>query len=66
MNGITNQGSKQTLSPTTPEFGYLEYNLQLALRSCTARITSAYVISNPHLSVQYERKCQVSTKNKLN
>jgi hypothetical protein len=50
---------KAPLSPLTPEFASLEYGLQLALRASTARIVSAYAISNPHLSVQFEKRCKV-------
>ncbi|KAI9355993.1 hypothetical protein DFJ73DRAFT_641345 [Zopfochytrium polystomum] len=49
---------KVLLSPSTAEFAYLEYGLQLALRSSTARIISAHAISNPHLSVQFEKRCK--------
>ncbi|KAJ3087204.1 hypothetical protein HK102_011592, partial [Quaeritorhiza haematococci] len=53
-------GTKTQLSPTTPEFAYLEYALQLALRATTARIVAAYVVSNPHLAVQFDRRCKDS------
>ncbi|KAJ3327303.1 hypothetical protein HDU76_012036 [Blyttiomyces sp. JEL0837] len=49
---------KAPLSPSTPEFAFLEYGLQLSLRSSTARIVSAHVISNPHVSVQFEKRCK--------
>ncbi|KAJ3284908.1 hypothetical protein HDU79_007752 [Rhizoclosmatium sp. JEL0117] len=49
---------KAPLPPTTPDFAHLEYGLQLALNSSTARIVSAYVVSNPHLSVQFEKRCK--------
>ncbi|KAJ3106846.1 hypothetical protein HDU96_008099 [Phlyctochytrium bullatum] len=49
---------KTQIAPTTPEFGYLEYGLQLALKASTARIVSAFAISNPHLSVQFEKRCK--------
>ncbi|KAI9341381.1 hypothetical protein BDR26DRAFT_860336 [Obelidium mucronatum] len=49
---------KAPLPPTTPDFAHLEYGLQLALNSSTARIVSAFVVSNPHLSVQFEKRCK--------
>ncbi|KAJ3396295.1 hypothetical protein HDU80_010029 [Chytriomyces hyalinus] len=49
---------KAPLPPTTSDFAHLEYGLQLALGSSTARIVSAYVVSNPHLSVQFEKRCK--------
>lgn len=49
---------KVLLSPTTTEFAHIEYGLQLALRSSTARILSAHAVSNPHLSIQFEKRCK--------
>ena len=54
---------KVLLSPTTTEFAHIEYGLQLALRSSTARILSAHAVSNPHLSIQFEKRCKVSQIN---
>ncbi|KAJ3010638.1 hypothetical protein HKX48_007306 [Thoreauomyces humboldtii] len=50
-------GGKTQLSPGTPEFGALEYSLQLALRASTTRIVSAHALSNPHLTLQFEKRC---------
>ena len=52
-------GSKTQLSPNSPEFAYLEYGLQLSLNASTARIVAAYAVSNPHLSLQFEKRCKV-------
>ncbi|KAJ3038902.1 hypothetical protein HDV00_012824 [Rhizophlyctis rosea] len=49
-------GGKTQLSPNTSEFAYLEYGLQLALHAGTARIVAAYVLSNPHLTLQFEKR----------
>ncbi|KAJ1531155.1 hypothetical protein HK405_001648, partial [Cladochytrium tenue] len=49
---------KVLLAPSTHEFAYLEYGLQLALRSSTTRIITAHTISNPHLSAQFEKRCK--------
>ncbi|KAI8808863.1 hypothetical protein BJ742DRAFT_252934 [Cladochytrium replicatum] len=46
------------LSPTTPEYAYLEYGLQLTLKASTARIVTAHAISNPHISIQFEKRCK--------
>jgi hypothetical protein len=46
------------LATTSPHFAYLEYYLQLCLHAASARITAAYSISNPHLSVQFEKRCK--------
>ncbi|KAJ3127490.1 hypothetical protein HK098_006268 [Nowakowskiella sp. JEL0407] len=46
------------LSPSTAEFANLEYGLQMTLKSSTARIVAAYAISNPHLTIQFEKRCR--------
>ncbi|KNC97606.1 uncharacterized protein SPPG_07075 [Spizellomyces punctatus DAOM BR117] len=51
-------GGKTQLGPSTPEFGALEYELQLALGASTARIVAAHSLSNPHLNVQFEKRCK--------
>lgn len=51
-------GAKTQLGPTTPEFAHLEYTLQLTLKSSTARIVNAYSLSNPHLNIQFDRRCK--------
>ena len=48
------------LASSTPEFAQLEYDLQLTLHASTVRIVAAYAISNPHVSVQFERRSKVS------
>ncbi|KAI8618567.1 hypothetical protein BC830DRAFT_1166058 [Chytriomyces sp. MP71] len=54
----SNDFKKAPLPPTTSEFAHLEYGLQLALNSSTARIISAYVVSHPKLSTQFEKRCK--------
>ncbi|KAJ3145219.1 hypothetical protein HK101_002518, partial [Irineochytrium annulatum] len=49
---------RSQLTPSSPEFAHLEYGLQLALKSSTARIVTAVAISNPHLGVQFEKRCK--------
>ncbi|KAJ3157358.1 hypothetical protein HDU89_002772 [Geranomyces variabilis] len=51
-------GGKTQLGAGTPEFGALEYELQLALRASTTRIVAAHALSNPHLNLQFEKRCQ--------
>ncbi|KAJ3096081.1 lariat debranching enzyme [Phlyctochytrium planicorne] len=55
MNG---EVKKTQIAPTTAEFGHIEYGLQLALQASTARIVSAYAVSNPNLSVQFDKRCK--------
>ncbi|KAJ3220698.1 hypothetical protein HK099_004099 [Clydaea vesicula] len=51
-------GTKTPLNHSAPEYGYLEYALQLSLHSSTARISTCHSVSNPHLQVQFDRKCK--------
>jgi hypothetical protein len=51
-------GAKTQLGHTTAEFAQLEYALQLTLKSSTARILTAHSLSNPHLNLQFERRCK--------
>ena len=54
-----NHGSKTQLSPNSAEFAYLEYGLQLSLNASTARIMSAYTVTNPNLSLQFDKAFKV-------
>jgi hypothetical protein len=55
-------GSKTQLSPNSPEFAYLEYGLQLSLHASTARIVTAFTVTNPNLSLQFDKSFKVSYK----
>lgn len=51
---------KQTpLSRISEEFGVIEYQLQLALRSPSCEIDNVWIISNPHVTMQFEKRTQV-------
>ena len=50
---------KTPLSRLSEEFAQLEYSLQLCLHASTARVTNAWLICNPHLTIQYEKRCRV-------
>lgn len=58
-NAASTSLDKTTLQTTSPQFARLEYSLQLALGASTARIVDAQVVSNPHLTVQFEKKSKV-------
>eukprot|EP00833_Pecoramyces_ruminatium_P010462 jgi/Orpsp1_1/1184494/evm.model.c7180000089744.1 len=49
---------KVQLNPSSPQYSYLEYLLQLGLKASTVQIINAFTVSNPHLSVQFERRCR--------
>ena len=51
---------KQTpLSRIAEEFGVIEYQLQLALRSPSCEVENVWIISNPHVTMQFEKRTQV-------
>jgi hypothetical protein len=54
MLSTPQNGMKTSLQPSTPEFGQLEYALQISLHASTAQITSAYHLSNPVLASQFD------------
>lgn len=49
---------KTSLSPASPQFSRVEYLLQLSLRASTAKILNATVVSNPHLTLQFEKRAK--------
>lgn len=55
---------KQTpLSRISEEFGIIEYQLQLALRSPSCEVENIWIISNPHVTMQFEKRTHVCTFN---
>jgi len=56
---------KVQLNSSSPQYSYLEYLLQLGLKASTVEIVNAYIVSNPHLSVQFDRRCKVCLKKKI-
>lgn len=55
---LINKMEKTVLPNNSPQFAYLEYFLQLSLKSSTAQITSAHALSNPHNTVNFEKRCR--------
>lgn len=49
-----------SLTPSSSQFARIEYLLQLSLKASTARLTEASVISNPHQTLQFEKRNQVN------
>lgn len=45
------------LSPSSPQFAYLEYYLQLSLHASSASITTAYALSNPTSNTAFQKRC---------
>jgi hypothetical protein len=52
--------SLSTILPGASSFVQLEYDLQSTAKSSTLRIQKAWEISNPSLTVAFERKSKVS------
>lgn len=50
---------KTHIGPDTLVFSQLEYDLKLALNSSTARILQCWMLSNTHLSDQFQRLSSV-------
>lgn len=46
------------LSEDSSSFAYVEYFLRLSLHASTAKILSAWEVSNPQLTLQYEKRCK--------
>lgn len=47
-----------SLAPDSQAFGFLEYFLRLSLHTSTTRILEAWEVSNPQLTVQFERRAK--------
>lgn len=55
------QPSQNLLNPLTGDsqaFGFIEYFLRLSLHATTTKITSAWEISNPQLTLQFEKRAK--------
>ena len=46
------------LSEDSTTFAYVEYYLRLSLNATTAKIYSAWEVSNPQLTLQFEKRCK--------
>lgn len=53
------------IHPASPSFSQLEYDLQSLSKASTLRITQAWEISNPNLTVQFDRRSRVSSFSSL-
>ena len=57
-----NNNSKSILSELTvdsPTFTFIEYFLRLNLHASTAKIIQSYEVSNPQLTLQFEKRSKV-------
>lgn len=58
-----NNKSKNVLSELTvdsPTFTFIEYFLRLNLHASTAKIIQSYEVSNPQLTLQFEKRSKVT------
>ena len=53
------------LSPLSPEFGRIEYELQLLLDAPKLEITECHDIQNPHISAQFASFCKTMSPNNI-
>jgi hypothetical protein len=52
---------KQTPLPKiSDEYGAVEYLIQLSLSSPSAKLLNAWSVGNPHLTIQFEKRTQVT------
>jgi hypothetical protein len=57
---LSKQDLKTQIPPNTLLFTQIEYFLKLSLNSSTAKISSCYLLSNPHLTEPFTRLSQQS------
>jgi hypothetical protein len=50
-----------TVGEDHQSYAFIEYFLRLSLHSSTAKITALWEVSNPQLSLQFEKRCKVSS-----
>jgi hypothetical protein len=65
--GETSDKSRSILSELTvdsPTFTFIEYFLRLNLHASTAKIIQAYEVSNPQLTLQFEKRSKVKPARK--
>ena len=51
------------LTVDSPTFTFIEYFLRLNLHASTAKIIQAYEVSNPQLTLQFEKRSKVKEQN---
>ncbi len=52
------------LTVDSPTFTFIEYFLRLNLHASTAKIIQAYEVSNPQLTLQFEKRSKVNKRNR--
>lgn len=54
------------LTVDSPTFTFIEYFLRLNLHASTAKIIQAYEVSNPQLTLQFEKRSKVKQTRNIN
>ena len=65
QNNSNSHKSQNVLSELTvdsPTFTFIEYFLRLNLQASTAKIIQSFEVSNPRLTLQFEKRSKVSRK----
>lgn len=53
------------LTVDSPTFTFIEYFLRLNLHASTAKIIQAYEVSNPQLTLQFEKRSKVNNSDNI-
>ena len=53
------------LTVDSPTFTFIEYFLRLNLHASTAKIIQAYEVSNPQLTLQFEKRSKVKKQTRV-
>jgi hypothetical protein len=59
------RGVLSELTVDSPTFTFIEYFLRLNLHASSAKIIQAFEVSNPQLTLQFEKRSKVRTGMKL-
>jgi hypothetical protein len=62
MTSDSNKNVLTQLTVDSPAFCFVEYFLRLKMQASTARIIEAHEISNPKLTLQFEKRSKVEKK----
>lgn len=62
LNSHKSQNVLSELTVDSPTFTFIEYFLRLNLQASTAKIIQSFEVSNPQLTLQFEKRSKVRTK----
>lgn len=59
-DGESTDGLMTGLNQDSSSYSFIEYFLRLSMHASTARILSAWEVSNPQLTLQFEKRSKVT------